>query len=131
MAKLEHTEFRTYLLVDGKRVKNIIKRYACIPADIIQKNLIDLKSLRLSPEERKELNFFAMAYGYMNYLMKNEPYVYELIKDAKPIKVVRIVLEYSDPYYELIFDNKTRVKCSKKFCYAFDEKGVEDIYRNY
>ncbi len=113
------------LYIGDKHVKTISSKYIGVwNTDFIE----DLTKRRLNDSESQKLNRFykekkaaakkvkrelqekGAIKGFLSSLAKTEPYVYELVKDAKPIETRPTQNYFSENWKELVFDNKVRVK---------------------
>lgn len=119
-------ESRTYLIVDGKKLKMLPFEFHSLDPKTVFSCIEDVKKKTLTTNERGALHVIA----FLKEIENNEKYVYELIKDSKPSTALLVnIKNQEDPRYEIRFENGRRLKCSRDLFMAFEPKDV--IFSNY
>ncbi len=108
--------------VDDKHVKTMPSRYESI---VEQKHILNYTKKRLTSEERWLLEIELFRHNLKIY----EPRIFDLIKRSKP-KFSQMIRTKTTEYFELVFKNKVRIKCSSEIHHLSINK-VDPIYRNY
>lgn len=105
MKTTKKTKAGLKIYVDGKHIKTVPEKYEAFIHDIDFSG-----SKRLLPGER-----FILEYAYFLSILKNEEkYVYELIENAYPEYSQEIKNHIGEIRFELVFDNKVRLKINKE-----------------
>jgi hypothetical protein len=122
MITFEKSKRGTKVFEDKKHIKTIPERYE----KYFEQVEIDKTKKRLTGKER-----FSFEYLYFIALLeKNEKYVWELIKDAKPVATREVIVHDGSKRYELLYDNGKRIKIPTELYLYFDEK-ESTKYSNY
>jgi hypothetical protein len=118
---------RTHLKNSGEDLRIIPKKYQVLNAADIY-SALDLKDhhLYLSDAERYELEFFVI----LQDLKISQPWLYDLINDARPTELYYVQPVNSDPYYEMLLNNGYRIKSSAAMGKLYPEN-IKTIYRNF
>jgi len=128
--KLHFSTRGIWIFIDGKHKKTVPIKYKETINLYIDKLNYKRKYLDKKEIEMLELhNFNIKLNAFLIQLQKNEPKVYQLIKDAKQIGV-RFVNSKNANRYELCFDNHIKIKIPKQL-YTASPNQLDDVYLNY
>ena len=117
------------IFVDGKHKKTLPKKifHHLKPAEVLA---LSFEKKRLTPAERKEVHSIIQFRVWTQKIESSEKYLYNLIKDAKPV-TRRVVTTTTGNRFEIILDNKIKLKVPEKTYLAIDLPIAATTYSNY
>jgi|SRR5690606_31525754 len=120
--KTYKTERAIWVFIDGKHKKTTPFKYENIIKDNV--DILNFEKKYLSINEREFLDkklFDSVLQDLLQELQKREIHLYRMLKDSKPIGVRKVYSKNGDRF-ELCFDNKLNIRCSRNIFRAFPLK---------
>lgn len=122
------------IMIDDKHRKSfplfMLDYVMNIPAEEIWKMS---KGMRLTDNDHTIASpyvFDTLVNDYLNIIKKNEPYTYDVIKNAKIIGTRKVNQKYAANYFELYFDNNISMKCPE-YIFNYSVNKMPALNRNY
>lgn len=126
--ELEPQQRGVKVVVDGKHIKTLPTKLgkfftACA-------NKIEFDKKRLTPKERLTLDTYLKYQNWIDKLAVSEKHLHKLIKDAYPVATKHVVTKDGERY-ELVLDNKMKIKCPESIYHLFTEKPNKITHSNF
>lgn len=109
----------TKVIVDQNHVKTIPTKLSKFFEKCSTK--ITFEKKRLTAHERKTLETYLQYQNWIDKLAISEKHLYQLIKDAYPVSTQHVI-SHNTERFELVLDNKMKVKCPEKIYLLFTTK---------